>query len=97
MPLVHIRREADKLVRVYVDKYPWDGASDYMWGDGNYSCDCNRALFFARAVNEDEPEETPCGDELYTVKITDDAGRVLYEDDRWATPPVEAGVAGGEK
>jgi len=35
--------------------------NDYMWEDGNYSCDCNRELFFKRVKGEDpELEETQC-------------------------------------
>lgn len=67
--------------------HEWDDSEDsahgYMWGEGNFSCDCNRELFFCRAVDEDEPEESGCGDERFSVKITDEAGAVLYRDDRW--------------
>ena len=41
-------------------------ATEFMWNDGNYSCDCNRAWFFARAANEPE-YDVDCGEELYTV------------------------------
>jgi len=58
-------------------------SSRYIWEEGNFACDCNRALFFARSIGEDDPEDRPCGDERFTVKITDEAGVVLYQDDRW--------------
>ena len=83
MPTVFIRNEATKEVRRHLDPHPWDG--DYIWADGNYSCDCNRHLFFERAVgNEPEWNEGgECGDERYAVRIEDDGGNELYRDDRW--------------
>ena len=36
----------------------------YMFECGNYSCDCNRALFIQRAYGEDEIEELECGEEI---------------------------------
>lgn len=36
----------------------------YMFFEGNYSCDCNKRLFLARAAHEDEPEDIDCGDTL---------------------------------
>ena len=40
---------------------------EYMWTDGNYSCDCNRALFHARARGVTEPPNPPCGDERFVL------------------------------
>jgi hypothetical protein len=47
-------------------------AADYMWTEGNYSCDCNRRLFMARALGEPEPEDpnNPCGDTIKLEKLT---------------------------
>lgn len=54
---------------------------DYMWiHGGNYSCDCNRALFFARAAGEDDPEDTPCGEGRFTVQLFDSAGNLIGSD-----------------
>lgn len=41
---------------------------EYMFTDGNYSCDCNLTLFLARASGEEDPEdqENGCG---HTLKI----------------------------
>jgi hypothetical protein len=84
MPTVEIRRNADGLVRKYEDDCEWQEGSDYLWGDGNYACDCNRSLFFARAVgDDDDSERPPCGGELYSVRITGSAGNVLYSDGEW--------------
>ena len=80
-----IRREADGVVRRYEEPFEWHGGSypDYIWAEGNYSCDCNRHLFFQRAAGEPDGDDYPCGDELYTVRIVAGNGEVLYQDDRW--------------
>lgn len=63
---------------------PWDENSDYIWADGNYACDCNRSLFFARAIKTPEAEinESPCGHTrfLCAVRI---CGTIVYADDAW--------------
>jgi hypothetical protein len=43
----------------------------FMWQEGNYSCDCNRALFFARASGDPDPEPRPCGDIAFRVLSPD--------------------------
>jgi hypothetical protein len=54
----------------YVDN---DGVwSPYMWEEGNFSCDCNRGIFFeqATAITDDDagPLEHPCGEGRYRVE-----------------------------
>lgn len=49
---------------LYRDLPDYDGL--FIWDEGNYSCDCNRSLFFARAASEDEPDE-PCGSGQYKI------------------------------
>jgi hypothetical protein len=65
----------------------YDGP-DYQWGGGNYSCDCNRVLFWHRAAGQEPPpdEETPCspltGPVRFPVrKVTDDSGAVVFDGD----------------
>ena len=42
--------------------------SEFMWTEGNYSCDCNRHNIF-----HDVFEGTDCGDDMrYTIRIHDD-------------------------
>jgi hypothetical protein len=54
-----------------------------MWTEGNYACDCNRALFFARAVGLPDPNAA-CTSGLFSVRIVDDeTGAELLQD-----PPV---------
>jgi hypothetical protein len=80
---VRIRRNSDNLIRTYDDDLDWHDSSMFWWTEGNAGCDCNRALFFARAVDEDEPDwdNIPCGDKLYTVlDITLEDGRVIEVD-----------------
>jgi len=58
----------------------------YLWRDGNYSCDCNRYLFFERAKGTSEEEidandSGRCSGTLYRVDwIKDEAGNVLFEE-----------------
>lgn len=57
----------------------------FLWSDGNYSCDCNRALFFADANGEARPSDPPCDvdDRRYLItEVTDVAGNLLY----WEAP-----------
>lgn len=79
--LVYIRRNTDGEVRCY-DNLEWHDDSDYpdfIWSEGNYACDCNRALFFARAIGEDDPERS-CGDSAFSLRITDVGGKELYSE-----------------
>lgn len=55
--------------------------SSYVWEDGNYSCDCNRRLFFARAANDDENFDSECSYGLYSVRLRNKkSGRVFYSE-----------------
>lgn len=42
----------------------------YMYLDGNFSCDCNKVLFLARAQQLPEPEHTSCGDTMELERLT---------------------------
>lgn len=88
---VHITEVASGETRIFRhgDDPDWDRIDgDYVWPDGNYACDCNRALFFARAGGA-EDIDIDCGDTRFRVRITErGTDRVLYEDD---TPDVVDG------
>lgn len=45
---VALRNNATGEVRLVPYEFDWDdaGPDEYLWTDGNYACDCNRALFF---------------------------------------------------
>lgn len=49
------------------------GSAEFMWREGNYSCDCNKRLFLWRhaGVSEDEIDarENPCGDTISLVAL----------------------------
>ena len=100
---VTIRRNKDGVVRTYKSDYEigehWMAdygdlaayaSAQYMYGEGNYSCDDNRAIFFNQAGTEPPTEaeledEEHCGDSRYSILEikNDQTGEVLYteEDD----------------
>lgn len=53
----------------------------YIWEEGNYSCDCNRRLFFLRAKGEEEPEEVPCGEDTFSVRLLNAKDKQEYYSD----------------
>jgi len=59
-----IRDNDTQEVREFFFNEPWYG--DYIWKDGNFSCDCNRGHFFADAGGEEDPDQK-CGHTKYTV------------------------------
>lgn len=100
---VHITRVETGETRVYHDDFEWTGYSPeqfpwmddhspdvgakFQWAEGNYSCDCNRVLFFERVINpqydtaEDDPNDVPCGEGLFRVKIVEHGtDRIIYEE-----------------
>ena len=54
----------------------------FIWEEGNYSCDCNRKIFWGRAIeHEYEDEETPCGDGKYSINLVNPkTGEVVYRE-----------------
>lgn len=70
--LVHIRKNDTGEIRVHKDSLYLgeDGIPvTFIWEEGNYSCDCNRRLFFARANNEEEDWNSGCSAREYSVNI----------------------------
>ena len=65
----------------YTRDEDWEHDADYIWLNGNYSCDCNRHNFFNRIGNPEFDEEIPCGDVLYAVDWirNEESGRLTYE------------------
>lgn len=63
---VAIRKNETGEVRTYRHDMEWDDNSMYQWTDGNYSCDCNRELFWHRAIGE-EAKEVGCGETAFSV------------------------------
>lgn len=76
-----IRRNADGLIREVCSGMSWHG--DFIWGEGNFACDCNREIFFCDAAGEDDSNRH-CGHEAYSVRVTAvDDGRLIYQDHDW--------------
>jgi hypothetical protein len=93
---IHLRDNDTGERVIYRDTSEWKGWQDqddpsperqiiFMFGDGNYACDCNRALFFeaAKTGSWSHVPRGECGNERYIIeKIVDRAtGRIVYEDD----------------
>jgi hypothetical protein len=73
----------------------WDNEADmfstvvYGHLEGNYSCDCNKAISLARAHQREVPEDPPCGDTMILRRLTairPDRTEVVL----WEGPWVEA-------
>lgn len=80
--LVRIRKNDTGEIREYEDTIlfiNWMDLPRYeIWQDGNFGCDCNRRLFFARAGDEEEDMEGPCGTGQYSVELINPANGVAY-------------------
>jgi hypothetical protein len=50
----------------YETEVPWGEGSHFLWTEGNYSCDCNRHIFF-EAVAGLDTDDCPCGEARYTA------------------------------
>ena len=56
-----------------------DEPSCFIWEEGNYCCDCNRALFFHNFNAEGDAQS--CDNKVYAVRITDNrTGKVVYDE-----------------
>lgn len=80
---ISIKKNATGEVRSYPSTLNADECGDHtmwIWEEGNYACDCNRALFFARASEEDEDWEHPCTDGEYSVNIVASSGENVYSE-----------------
>jgi hypothetical protein len=57
--------------------------NDFMWSEGNYSCDCNRQLFFTDALGKprSDLDKLVCGVTRYLVKATRlDTGETVFDE-----------------
>lgn len=72
-----LREVATGEERDFTDTYPDDYSDEgveYMWTEGNYACDCNRALFWSRLKGEPDPN-IPCSAHLFTVVAVTENGQ----------------------
>lgn len=62
---------------------PWcdgdDGNSWFVWSESNFSCDCNRMLYFTNWECDDDAVQCSEGRFLLRVTAVDD-GRILYDE-----------------
>jgi hypothetical protein len=65
--LVALENSMTGEVRFYRQDFYWDDFAEFMWTEGNFACDCNRAMMFQRANGEEATWDHPCGDVLYTA------------------------------
>lgn len=61
------------------DEHP----STFNWAENNFSCDCNRLLFFKRAKDEeiDEDWDVECTDGKFSVNLKNSKdGKIYYRE-----------------
>ena len=51
--LVAIHDNVTGETRMYREDTEWSDVQEFLWEDGNFSCDCNRGMMFKRAAGED--------------------------------------------
>ena len=55
---IHMINTETKESRIYHDDYKREKKDDfYIWAEGNFSCDCNRSIFF---YDYEEDKEMDC-------------------------------------
>lgn len=82
--VIAITHVATGETRYHDDDFDWPSEDRFvfMWTEGNYSCDCNRELFFGRAGGEPDPpeDENECGNERYRAVAVREDGSTLVLD-----------------
>lgn len=83
--LVRIRNNATGEIREHftheILKVNEEFPSDFNWAENNYSCDCNRYLFFQRAKNDEESADIKCSDGKYSVQLINPVTGTVYYDE----------------
>jgi len=70
-----VEYETDEILELG-EEFP----SIFNWEENNYSCDCNRHLFFKRA-KEDEDWDVECSDGKYSVNLKNKKdGKIYYKE-----------------
>ena len=82
--IAHIRKNETGEIRQYeTHEILEDGEwfpSVFNWEENNYSCDCNREIFFERS-NGKEIDVTSCTDGRFSVKLQNPkTGTFYYEE-----------------
>ncbi len=51
------------------------------WSENKFPRDCNRAMFFSEAMGIEEPEDYPCSDGNFSVRIRlKDTNEIIYDE-----------------
>lgn len=89
---VEIKRMADGLIAIHQEPGDWEtDLNEFQWCDNNYSCDCNRELFFERACgNKPGLGDVECGDTAFRIRVLNAEGRELYKDPEFDGVPAHA-------
>ena len=70
--VAYIRNNETNEIRKYATDIIWDEneheAETYIWEEGNFSCDCNRHIFFQN-VNGEDDENRKCSEDKYSVNL----------------------------
>jgi hypothetical protein len=83
--IVKIRENESGIIRDYPfeafigskDNFP----SPFNWKENNFSCDCNRHIFFYNAIGEEPEEDTECTYGKYSVKLVNPVdGKAYYNE-----------------
>ena len=96
---VTIVRVADNYFSTYYYSEDYGCKSSYIWEEGNYACDCNRELFFARGRGESEPanENLRCTDGRFLVRVVAEDGSVVFDDTGGLVPRNPPKVFGSQQ
>jgi hypothetical protein len=84
--VAHIRNNESGEVRKYEMNSILDNGdnvpNEFIWEEGNYSCDCNRELFFEYANGKKGDEiESECGDGKFSVNLENpETGEIYYQE-----------------
>lgn len=74
--LINNETKQQKIVDVDIDQ--WSEGSYFLWTEGNYSCDCNRHLFFT----DWDGTDCECGEDKYTaICAVLDNGNIVFLDE----------------
>jgi hypothetical protein len=75
-----IDQETGQSQVLFQPDVPVEDWPPFIWEDGNYACDCNRARFFdeAAGVTRENYDHVPCTGKRYHIVITQ--GDLTYQD-----------------
>ena len=85
--VAYVRNNATGEIRQYRTEGIWDKeahdgpVSTWIWEEGNFSCDCNRKIFWGNAAGEDYLSDSPCGDGGFSVNLQNPkTGQIFYRE-----------------